>query len=78
MSRIDRCVCEGEWIQKFQSIYRSGVDLFAPQITDHVAITVKLSPKMNWGPKPFRSINAWFQNPSFKPFVRNEWKRLGQ
>jgi len=33
---------------------------------------VKFSVK-DWGPKPFRTIDAWFMEPSFKDFVKEKW-----
>lgn len=30
----------------------------------------------NWGSKPFRVLNCWFQNPSFRKFVEDFWSNL--
>lgn len=27
----------------------------------------------DWGPKPFRCVNAWFSHPSFKNFCTEKW-----
>lgn len=37
---------------------------------------MNLQDSTNWDPRPFRSISAWFSNPSFKAFVTIEWRKL--
>ena len=39
---------------------------------DHCAIVVKAVDK-DWGPKPFRSIDAWFMEKGFREMVKNKW-----
>lgn len=29
---------------------------------------------VDWGPKPFRFINAWCSHPEFKKFIEDSWK----
>ena len=41
-------------------------------VSDHCAIVVKSSVK-DWGPRPFRTIDAWFMEPGFKEFVKEKW-----
>lgn len=32
--------------------------------------------KINWGPRPFRTLDVWFSNPNFVKMVEGEWKML--
>lgn len=47
------------------------------QFSDHNPLILDLVEKEDWGPKPFRTIDAWFTNPYFKEIVKKEWKNLG-
>ncbi|GKV46286.1 hypothetical protein SLEP1_g53278 [Rubroshorea leprosula] len=60
MSLLDR-----EWVQV--GIRRS--------ISDHCAL-ILTSRNIDWGPKPFRVLDAWQQHPDFKGFVEDKWKTL--
>ena len=31
---------------------------------------------INWGPKPFRTLDCWFDHPDFKNFVKSNWQEL--
>jgi len=53
-SRLDRVLVFDEWLQKWPI----GKQYIQPrEVSDHCAIVVKCVSK-DWGPKPFRSINA--------------------
>ncbi|GKV15204.1 hypothetical protein SLEP1_g26006 [Rubroshorea leprosula] len=69
-SRLDRFLLntemsnmEGEWIQ--HGLPRN--------ISDHCAIVLK-SRTTDWGPRPFRVIDAWQQHPDFKKLVEDKWR----
>jgi len=42
------------------------------EVSDHCAIVVKSVDK-DWGPKPFRSIDAWFMEKGFGAMVKDKW-----
>ena len=44
--------------------------------SNHNPLLLNLEDRYNWGPKPFRTFDAWFLNPNFKCFIRNEWQNL--
>ncbi|GKU88310.1 hypothetical protein SLEP1_g2593 [Rubroshorea leprosula] len=71
-SRLDRFLLstemsnmEGEWIQ--QGLPRN--------ISDHCAIVLKSRTK-DWGPRPFRVLDAWQQHPDFKKFIEDKWSEM--
>jgi len=41
-------------------------------VLDHCTLVVKSMVK-DWGPKPFRSIDAWLLELGFKEWVSNRW-----
>jgi len=41
------------------------------EISDHCALVVK-SVEKDWGPKPFRSIDAWFLERGFNRMVKDK------
>ncbi|GLT25058.1 hypothetical protein SLA2020_002120 [Shorea laevis] len=72
MSRLDRflltsemCSMGGEWVQK-------GLER---TISDHCAITLTTR-VADWGPKPFRVLDAWQQHPEFKKVVEEAWRGM--
>lgn len=48
------------------------------QISDHITLILKLETHHNWGPKPFRSVDAWFSKPNLKKLLSEEWNKLQQ
>jgi hypothetical protein len=69
MSRIDRFLLSDGFITKFGV---SGQWIGDRDISDHCPIWLIVSNE-NWGPKPFRVINGWFDHPDFYSFVENCW-----
>ncbi|GKV39565.1 hypothetical protein SLEP1_g47323 [Rubroshorea leprosula] len=72
MSRLDRVLMTtkmtelgGEWVQ--QGLRRT--------ISDHCAIIMKTK-VTDWGPKPFRVLDAWQQHPEFKRVVEEQWNAM--
>ena len=68
-SRLDRVLVSEAWLEIWpmckQYVQRR-------EVSDHCAIVVKNVEK-NWGPKPFRSIDAWFMGKGFSEMVKNNW-----
>jgi len=69
MSRLDRVLVSEEWMQEWpmgkQYVQRR-------EISDHCALVVKSVVK-DWGPKPFRTIDAWFMERGFMDMVKDRW-----
>lgn len=72
-SKIDRCVYQVDWLEKFSSLTLSSDRKY---ISDHVPLIVQLQQTHNWGPRPFRSLNVWFSHPKFKQFVHETWGKI--
>lgn len=69
-SRLDRALVNNEWLEQWPSASLKGL---LRSISDHCPILLG-STVRNWGPKPFRFINAWTSHPQFKNFVESTWK----
>lgn len=41
-------------------------------VSDHCPVIMEVK-VVDWGPKPFRFINAWCSHPEFKKFVEVSW-----
>ncbi|GLU07240.1 hypothetical protein SLE2022_242040 [Rubroshorea leprosula] len=71
-SRLDRFLLStemynrgGEWIE--QGLPRN--------ISDQCAMVLK-SKSTDWGPRPFRVLDAWQQHPGFKKVVEDKWREM--
>nr|KYP36537.1 Putative ribonuclease H protein At1g65750 family [Cajanus cajan] len=71
-SRLDRILVSREWFLAWPGSIQMIMDRC---ISDHCPIKLQVS-NSDWGPKPFRSLDHWFQDPSFKKFVVDTWKEL--
>lgn len=67
-SRIDRFMVHPEWLEHFK-VKLWGLPSI---ISDHCALLL-MEDKRDWGPRPFRFINAWTKHPDFSPFVKKVW-----
>ncbi|XP_028086954.1 uncharacterized protein LOC114287711 [Camellia sinensis] len=70
-SRIDRFLLSPEWIER----YRYKLWGLPRLVSDHCPI-VLMEDERDWGPKPFKFLNAWLLHPQFTSFVENTWKEL--
>ena len=68
-SRLDRVLVSEEWIQKWPMCKQY---IQPREVSDHCAVVVKSMLK-DWGPRPFRSIDAWFMESNFKELVKDKW-----
>lgn len=48
------------------------------RLSDHTPILLASSLEEDWGPKPFRSIHAWWSHEDFLPFLTNTWNNLNR
>ncbi|XP_057425790.1 uncharacterized protein LOC130719169 [Lotus japonicus] len=69
MSRLDRFLVSDGWTNHWPHCFQS---VLVRDISDHCPLLLR-SVVQNWGPKPFRVLNCWFQHPSFKKFVLDSW-----
>ncbi|XP_027905898.1 uncharacterized protein LOC114165485 [Vigna unguiculata] len=69
-SRINRVLISPEWLEYWPD---SKQYIKGRQVSDHCALLLK-SVTMDWGPKPFKSLNIWFSDPSFKNTVKQSWE----
>ncbi|XP_028059521.1 uncharacterized protein LOC114263216 [Camellia sinensis] len=67
-SRIDRFLLDPLWVETF-SLKLWGLPRL---VSDHYPLLLTEDEK-NWGPKPFRFLNAWTLHPSFLSVVQKSW-----
>ena len=72
-SRLDRALCDHEWLRKFPNMNLRGL---CRSFSDHNPLLLMMEVYNNWGPKPFRCYDAWFQHPHFKHFMVSEWRNI--
>lgn len=41
-------------------------------ISYHKLVLIKEN-NVNWGPRPFKVFNCWYEHPDFLKFVKSEW-----
>lgn len=70
-SRIDRFLVHREWMQNF-TLKLWGLPR---QLSDHCPI-ILMEDDRDWGPRPFRYLNAWLLHPKFLPFVKQSWSGM--
>ncbi|XP_058776653.1 uncharacterized protein LOC131650973 [Vicia villosa] len=68
-SRLDRFLISEGLISDWKIVAQcSG----SRDISDHRPVWIKSS-NLDWGPKPFKVFNAWFQHKDFLGFVKTAW-----
>ncbi|XP_057425694.1 uncharacterized protein LOC130719065 [Lotus japonicus] len=68
-SRIDRFLVSPDWIALWPNCSVLGLNR---DISDHCPLLLR-SKITDWGPKPFRVMNCWFQDTRFVSFVKQAW-----
>jgi len=69
-SKIDRILVSSEWLDKWSD--RKQVVL-GRSVFEHCALVLKTL-TVDWGPKPFRSLDIWQSDGKFKDFVHSKWE----
>ncbi|KAF1898718.1 hypothetical protein Lal_00028243 [Lupinus albus] len=69
---MDRFLISSEWDFKGSSLIQRGLKR---SISDHCPV-VLFDKDQDWGPRPFRVINAWFDDKDFATFVKDNWEAL--
>ncbi|XP_050227617.1 uncharacterized protein LOC126677172 [Mercurialis annua] len=55
------------------NLIKASLQALPRSYSDHVPILFSSELKTDWGPKPFKSINAWWSHKEFNSFVENSW-----
>ncbi|XP_050238129.1 uncharacterized protein LOC126687615 [Mercurialis annua] len=69
-SKIDRCFITDGVVSEWPNCYLSALPR---NFSDHVPLRLRSQVVIDWGPKPFKSINAWWEHKDFKSFVSESW-----
>ncbi|XP_055960992.1 uncharacterized protein LOC130015249 [Mercurialis annua] len=69
-SRIDRCMISADMGMSWPDMTLTAL----PRgLSDHVPICFKSAKIFDWGPKPFRSVDAWWDHDDFENFILAAW-----
>ena len=68
-SRLDRFLVSHEWLARWPSSIQATL---ARNFLDHCPIVLR-SKEIDWGPKPFRIMDCWLLDRSFKETVHHCW-----
>ena len=69
-SRLDRFLVNPIWLEKF----RLKLWGLPRSMSDHCPLLL-MEDDRNWGPRPFRFLNAWTLHPKFLELVRRSWSQ---
>jgi len=69
-SRLDRFLVTEEWLSLWPNCKQY---VQQREVSDHCALVVKALDK-DWGPKPFRNIDAWHMDRGFNGMVKGKWQ----
>lgn len=72
MSRLDRFLVSMDWLVSWPHCIQQVMEQEFP---NHCPVVLKLL-NQEWGPKPFRVLNSWHNDPRFRGFVEKSWKSL--
>ncbi|GKV14958.1 hypothetical protein SLEP1_g25756 [Rubroshorea leprosula] len=70
MSRLDRFLLSEEWLLNWAEVKQWGL---RRSLSDHCPVMLR-DEKLNWGPKPFKCFDNWFQQPDFCELVAQTWR----
>lgn len=65
-SRLDKILLSDQFIRKWNVVAQKVGDI---DVSDHMPICL-LSNNVDWGPKPFKKFDIWFDHPDFINFVK--------
>ncbi|XP_050211607.1 uncharacterized protein LOC126661786 [Mercurialis annua] len=72
--KLDRCFLSGNFATIWPNYFFSALPR---SISDHVPLLFRSEVIIDWGLKPFKSINAWWDHPDFSSFVSDSWTEIG-
>ncbi|XP_028064362.1 uncharacterized protein LOC114267521 [Camellia sinensis] len=67
-SRIDRILLSSEWLEKFNFTLWG----LPRGLSDHCPLLL-MEDSRDWGPRPFRFVNAWILHPQFLSVIKFSW-----
>ena len=73
-SKLDRFLISPEWLSKWSA---SSQYTLKRSFSDHCPVMLK-SQSIDWGPKPFRILDCWLKDQSFKKLVQQTWSNNNQ
>ena len=68
-SRLDRCLVSPEWLNRWPASVQITL---AKNFSNHCPILLR-SKAVDWGPQPFKVLDCWLSDNSFKKIVHQCW-----
>ncbi|XP_057808850.1 uncharacterized protein LOC131023324 [Salvia miltiorrhiza] len=72
-TKLDRFMVNDKWVSIWPNSKARGLPR---SVLDHCPILMETK-VVDWGPKPFRFINAWMNHPNFDKIVEDSWQKSG-
>lgn len=72
MSRKDRFLLSEGWHHHWGNLLQWACKR---SVSDHCPLILKEG-ESDWGPKPFRVLDCWFDHPEFSNFVKEKWNSM--
>ncbi|XP_017604874.1 uncharacterized protein LOC108451727 [Gossypium arboreum] len=71
-SRLDRFLIDEDWFENSEDFQQQGLNR---SISNHIPVLLSYG-SVDWGPKPFKFFNAWFNKKECLSLIRKEWGEM--
>ncbi|KAK8713122.1 hypothetical protein V6N13_148347 [Hibiscus sabdariffa] len=70
--RLDKFLVLADWLDRFEGLEQRN---FLWNVSDHDPVRLSCG-VVNWGPQPFRFLNAWLERKGHIKVMGDEWRRI--
>ncbi|KAA3471319.1 reverse transcriptase [Gossypium australe] len=72
-SRLDRFLIEEDWLVHSKDFQQQELNR---SISDHIPVLL-VNESFDWGPRPFKFVNAWLKKEDCRRLIETEWLGMG-
>ncbi|KAK9045904.1 hypothetical protein V6N11_051807 [Hibiscus sabdariffa] len=72
--RLDRFLVSTDWLDQFEGLEQCNL---LRNVSDHDPVRLSCG-VVNWGPRPFRFLNAWLERKGHIKVMGDEWRRISE